>query len=293
MDKIRLGKEINKWRKHRNLTQINLADGICHQSEISRIEKGEVFPSIDILHLIASKLKIPVSYFYEVLIYDDVDSKNLFYEKILKLSKSKKYQEIRRIVENELLKKNEHPEFTQFLKWQYWTSTYNLKKTDMATCLLELYQLLKKSTLGTDSYIELQIKNSIANIYAENNQTEKSIILYEEILKYEVSKEGFIDLKIKVLYNYGRSLYLQEKYDLSLLQNEEGFQLCIENRNMNLIGHLLFQKAECLEKLNYSFQEISMVYQKAHFFFELLNLEYYQNIIKNKKSMYLHTTLTS
>ena len=57
MDKIRLGKEINKWRKHRNLTQINLADGICHQSEISRIEKGEDFPSIDILHLIASKFK--------------------------------------------------------------------------------------------------------------------------------------------------------------------------------------------------------------------------------------------
>lgn len=287
MDKLRLGKEIKKWRKHRNLTQINLADGICHQSEISRIEKGEVFPSIDILHLIASKLKIPVSYFYEVLIFDDVDYKNLFYEKILKLSKSKKYQEIRTIVENELLKKNEHPEFTQFLKWQYWTSIYNLKKTDMVTCLLELNQLIKKSTLGTDSYIELQIKNSIANIYAENNQTDQSIILYEEILKYEVSKEGFIDLKIKVLYNYGKSLYLQKKYDLSLLQNEEGIQQCIDKRNMNLIGHLLFQKAECLEKLNYSFHEISMVYQQAYFFFELLNLEYYQNIMYTKKSIYL------
>ena len=60
----------------RGLTQKQLSDNICHQSEVSRIESGAVYPSMDILQGIAAKLQVPIIHFYEVLIYSDIERKN-------------------------------------------------------------------------------------------------------------------------------------------------------------------------------------------------------------------------
>lgn len=72
----KLGSEIKKIRVMRGLTQKQLSDNICHQSEVSRIESGAVYPSMDILQGIAAKLQVPIIHFYEVLIYSDIERKN-------------------------------------------------------------------------------------------------------------------------------------------------------------------------------------------------------------------------
>ena len=43
------------------MSQKKLAEGICTQTIISRLEKGEVTPSIDIFFKIIKKLNIPTS----------------------------------------------------------------------------------------------------------------------------------------------------------------------------------------------------------------------------------------
>ena len=84
----KLGSEIKKIRVMRGLTQKQLSDNICHQSEVSRIESGAVYPSMDILQGIAAKLQVPIIHFYEVLIYSDIERKK--YLKIeLNVSKKK------------------------------------------------------------------------------------------------------------------------------------------------------------------------------------------------------------
>jgi HTH-type transcriptional regulator, pleiotropic regulator of extracellular virulence genes len=65
MNDIKLGDEVKKLRKLRGLTQKQLAENICHQSEISRIEAGSVYPSVYILHGISEKLEVPLAYFYK------------------------------------------------------------------------------------------------------------------------------------------------------------------------------------------------------------------------------------
>ena len=287
MDKVRLGNEIKKWRKLRKLTQVDLARDACNQSEISRIEKGEVFPGIDLLQVFSSKLNVPVSYFYEVLIYDDVENKNAFFKKVLKLSKSKRYEEVRNLVEIELKKNVEHPEIHKFLLWQYWTSTYILKKTDIDTCIIELSLLLERKTFGTNLYLDLHIKNSIANFYVEKTEFNKSVKLYEEILSHDINQEGFSELQIKVLYNYAKLLYIHYKEDLSLSMINRGIELSIKNNDMTFLGQLYYQKGECLERLKFPSCEIVENYKKAAFFFELLQLDYYKDIIENKKYMYI------
>ena len=59
----KLGSEIKKIRVMRGLTQKQLSDNICHQSEVSRIESGAVYPSMDILQGIAAKLQVPIIHF--------------------------------------------------------------------------------------------------------------------------------------------------------------------------------------------------------------------------------------
>lgn len=287
MDKNRLGKQIKRLRKSKKLTQVDLASGICHQSEISRIEKGEVLPSIDLLHHFSYKLKTPVSYFFDVLIFDDVERKETFYKSIMELSKRKKYTEIQKEVELELSKKEEHPEFRQFLYWQYWTTSYLLGRVSLNTCITELQLLLKKNTTGTHVFLDLLIKNSLANFYGESKNYKKGEELYQEILSSDINSVGIINLKIKVLYNYGKLLYITGKYQESLLHVEEGIRKSINIYSMDLIGQLYYQKGECLEKLGHSHHEISKIYQKAAFFFELLNMDYYREIIETKKLAFL------
>jgi HTH-type transcriptional regulator, pleiotropic regulator of extracellular virulence genes len=62
-----IGVEVKKLRKSKGLTQQELAKNICHQSEISRIEAGNVYPSMYILYGISGKLDVSMSYFYELL----------------------------------------------------------------------------------------------------------------------------------------------------------------------------------------------------------------------------------
>ena len=94
MHAAKLGAEIKKIRMLRGLTQKQLSDNICHQSEVSRIEAGSVYPSMDILQGIAAKLRVPIIHFYEVLIYSDIERKKQFKDHIIVLCKQKKYKEI-------------------------------------------------------------------------------------------------------------------------------------------------------------------------------------------------------
>ncbi len=61
---IHIGKVIRDLRKKSGMTQDQLADGICSRSYISRMEKGDIIPSPDLLQLLAERLKVSVDALY-------------------------------------------------------------------------------------------------------------------------------------------------------------------------------------------------------------------------------------
>lgn len=287
MDKKVLGNEIKRLRKSVNMTQIELALDICNQSEISRLEKGAVFPSIDVLHLIANKLKVSTFHFFEILIHDNLVQKNNLTEQILYFGKNKNYNEVFKITESELKKNEFHPEFKQFLLWQHYISAYYLKKISIDTCLIELKLLLRQKIFGTNILQELFIENSIANLNAEKSQFKESIKYYNSILEKEVNSSEYDSFIIKVLYNLSKVLYLDNQIEQSLTKADQAIDISCKNHDMSLIGQAYFQKAECLEKLNKDNSEIADCYSKSLFFFKLLNLKYYEKIVYEKKNQYI------
>lgn len=60
LDQVRFGNEISYLRK-RGLTQNMLANKLCTQALISKIEQGQVLPGIDILYELSIRLKVPLT----------------------------------------------------------------------------------------------------------------------------------------------------------------------------------------------------------------------------------------
>lgn len=46
------------------LSQQTLAEGICEQSQISKIERGHFIPSADLLFKLSQRLEVPLDYFF-------------------------------------------------------------------------------------------------------------------------------------------------------------------------------------------------------------------------------------
>jgi transcriptional regulator with XRE-family HTH domain len=66
MDYALIGKKIKELRKIVGLTQSELAEEICTQALISRIEKGDIYPSATAIYQISKKLGVDVNYFFEI-----------------------------------------------------------------------------------------------------------------------------------------------------------------------------------------------------------------------------------
>ena len=81
-------------RKEFGFSQAVLAEGICEQSQISKIERGNYMPAADLLYKLARRLQVPVEYFfddhYEVVSHL-ADFKNLS----TKLLEDRNYKELK------------------------------------------------------------------------------------------------------------------------------------------------------------------------------------------------------
>lgn len=288
LDKQKLGFEIKRWRKMKKMTQSQLAEKICNQSEISRIEAGDFFPSIEILYLISNKLRVPIDIFFNALNHEELEEMKAIQKTVWKLSISKNYEDLLPYVEKLLSKKmGFHPEMEKFLLWQKYIAQYCLKKIDWQYCLAEISLLLRKNTIGTDRELDLHIKVSTANILAENKSYNKSITLYKEILKEKLETPAADKIKIKAYYNYGKLLFLKKDFPTALEVTADGIALSSSTNDMSLLGQFFFQKGAIMEELHFPPDKIAVNYKKAAFFFDELGLQVYKNILAEKKASFL------
>lgn len=288
LDKQRLGLEIKKQRKKRNLTQKELASNICNQSEISRIEKGNYLPSTDVLYLIATKLSIPISYFFEVLIHEERELTSSLEKKVNDLTAKKEYGKVYQYTSEILFEHTVlHPETKKFLQWQKLIAAFHLKKIDVKKCIYETELLLREEVVGTNILMNLYIKNSLANLFAEDKKYEKSSLLYEEIMSESQELIGIERFRIKIFYNYGKLHYLKNNFAMSLNLTERGIELAQQAADMSLIGQLYYQKGSIQEQMNLPKDLIALTFQKAFFFFEILELQVLKKILLEHKSHFL------
>ncbi|WP_078392779.1 helix-turn-helix domain-containing protein [Shouchella patagoniensis] len=292
---LEVGRKIRDLRKYYRMTQEELAEGICTQASISKIEKNaETYISAQILYSISQRLGVSIEYFFndnEVL---NISYINEVCDQLNELVTNKNYGEAYEIVKLE--KKNvkfiTKRHLKKYLLWrEALCINYLFGKKPEALEMINEALLLSETTEKNYSLEDLDIVTSKAILLGELEDWKASLDLYNTILenikKIPYQKDRLT--LINIFYNASRSAIKLNDYNQALLFCNKGILVCKQEKTFFLLGHLNYQKAECLIHINMQDMATPLqFYRKALALFEEAEQEKYIDIVTMKINKLIH-----
>ncbi|WP_242308238.1 helix-turn-helix domain-containing protein [Bacillus cereus group sp. BfR-BA-01524] len=282
-----LGITIKELRIKKNISQSELCHGICSQSQISKIEKGMIYPSSIMLYQLSERLGIDPNNIFAL-----TQNKRLKYVENVKYVikdclKQKQYKELYEIVKKEKNLNNfQTKEEKQFLIWHEAIAIFMVDKS-LKTALDFLNNALKLTLTNSDflSEREIDIMQTMAIFYAENKEYEKSI----NILKRCLSNFNKLDfprdkeIKLKIMLNLAKSLDFTYQHEEAIKYIDKGIKLAINLNTLYLLGELFYLKGQLLLKIKqHNVEDVIYNWKKALFIFELTEKEYYTKMLPDE-----------
>ncbi|CAM3772527.1 helix-turn-helix domain-containing protein [Mesobacillus zeae] len=271
----KIGKQLKMLRKEKNLTQKQLAVGICSQAFISQLEKGFIIPSSDILYKLSKRLGVDVHYFHET---DDqyLDEVIGHIRYCLRIGD---YQNLQETLDNEktiILKTKENE---QLYYWLQGICSYYLNN-DLNKSIKLFNDALNVFYNNESQYTlrEVEILNSMANVFSDDKNftvAEKYYLKCLKLLKqitHDDSKSNKI-VNVRILYNYSKLLYRTNKLEKSLSYIEQGILICNKIDSNYLLAELIFQKS----LVYYYLSKYELSYQAMRDSLVLFQVTGYQN----------------
>ncbi|TXR62128.1 transcriptional regulator [Bacillus sp. AY18-3] len=282
-----LGITIKELRIKKNISQSELCHEICSQSQISKIEKGVIYPSSILLYQLSERLGVDPNNIFAL-----TQNKKLKYIENVKYVikdciRQHQYTELYEIVTKEKNLNNfQTKEDKQFLLWHEAIAIYEVNRSTK-TALTLLNNALKLTVTNVDclSEREIDIMQTMAIFHGENKEYKKSI----NILKRCLNNFNNLDfprdkeIKLKIIYNLSKCLNYTCQYEEALKYIDKGIQLAINLNTLYLLGELYYGKGSNLLKLKQSNDEnVANNMKTALFIFELTKNENKLKIIKKE-----------
>lgn len=235
-----LGERLRYYRLKKGLTIRELAEGICNESTVFRLEKSKQLPRLEILKDLSEKLDVPL---HVMLFSYDKDIHRLkklcreltYFEDYLALEIA--LEELKKVNDtlNDLYSQNDT---VKFIKWHESIIFHKFHKdNDRAITLLR--SLLESDITFNEN--DLGILNSMGLIYIDSGEYELSLQYFEKAFS-KLDDALVIDdltLKPRIKYNYAFVLYYLDKKDHAL---QVGFELLyyLKSNHLNyLLGEIL------------------------------------------------------
>ncbi|MED3201359.1 helix-turn-helix domain-containing protein [Bacillus toyonensis] len=282
-----LGITIKEIRIKKNISQSELCHGICSQSQISKIEKGIIYPSSILLYQLSERLGIDPNNIFAL-----TQNKKLKYVKNVKYvmrdcAKQKQYKELYEIVKQEKKQNNfQSKEDKQFLIWHEAIAIFEVNRSTK-TALTLLNHALKLTLTNFDflSEREIDIMQTMAIFYAEHKEYEKSINILRRCLtnfnKLDFPKDK--EIKLKIILNLAKFLDLTYQHEEAIKYLDKGIKLAINLDTLYLLGELYYLKSQYLLKIKqHNEEDVVNNMKKALFIFELREKEHYIQMIKDE-----------
>ncbi|PEI84508.1 helix-turn-helix domain-containing protein [Bacillus toyonensis] len=282
-----LGITIKEIRIKKNISQSELCHGICSQSQISKIEKGMIYPSSILLYQLSERLGIDPNNIFAL-----TQNKKLKYVKNVKYvmrdcAKQKQYKELYEIVKQEKKQNNfQSKEDKQFLIWHEAIAIFEVNKSTK-TALTLLNHALKLTLTNSDflSEREIDIMQTMAIFYAEHKEYEKSINILRRCLtnfnKLDFPRDK--EIKLKIILNLAKFLDLTYQHEEAIKYLDKGIKLAINLDTLYLLGELYYLKSQYLLKIKqHNEEDVVNNMKKALFIFELREKEHYIQMIKDE-----------
>jgi transcriptional regulator with XRE-family HTH domain len=285
MDFAAVGKKIKELRKNSGLSQEELAEGVCTQAQISKIEKGDVFPYASTLYQISQKLGVDVNYFFDIGTTPRLDYVQEVFQQLQILRRSLKFEEMMEIVRaeehNPLFMQNNKNK--QILLWHKGIYLYEVRK-DLDKSVETLQEAINITSLKGKilQERELEILLSLGAIYF-NEDLDKALEVFEEIKVHLqiLPHLNNYSIKTRLLYNLARVLTRLVRIEESNKYCEDAIKWALHKDSLYLLGELHYQIGYNLELLNQP-QKAKSYMEKALIVFELQEDDKYINFIRNK-----------
>ncbi|WP_044339945.1 helix-turn-helix domain-containing protein [Rossellomorea aquimaris] len=286
MDFSVVGQKIKELRKNIGLSQEELAEGICTQAQISKIEKGDVFPYASTLFLISRKLGVDVNYFFDIGMTPRLDYVQEVSKQLQIARRSMNYKEMKEIVtaeeENPLFFNNNRN--LQLLQWHKGIYQYELNKNvGKAEEILREAISLSHTTDKIWTEREIEILLTIGVMYSEEGDWKKALEIYQEVKTHILALPNLHDftLRTRLYYNIARVLTRLKNFEESIQYCNEAIDWCVLKDNMYLLGELHYHIG-----YNYELQgiinEAQKYMQKALIVFELQGDDKFIQFIRRK-----------
>ncbi len=137
-----VGKKIKALRETRGITQSELSEGICDRTFISKIEKGQVHPSADILYKICIRLNISIDELEYYTSETHYEYTKQLKEDIRRAARERDYKRVKSLVSNSIKSPlYQDGIMKSFLLWNKGIATYYLTQNN-SKALEELQEAL-------------------------------------------------------------------------------------------------------------------------------------------------------
>jgi transcriptional regulator with XRE-family HTH domain len=284
LDFLAIGKKIKELRKVLRLSQQDLANGICTQAQISKIEKGDVYPYATTLYLISQKLGVDVNYFFDIGKTPRIDYVQEVGRQLKIARRNLDYRTILEIVKTE----EKNPLFTQNrvnlqeLLWHKGICEYMLNHDlETALCLFDEAISLTFEKVWSEKEIEILLAKGA--IYFEEKRYDEALKVYlqakEQLeLLHHLQDETIMT---RLLYSISTTYTRLGRFEDSTTKCKKAISWCLKQDTLYLLGELHYQIGYNFE-LQRHYDRAKAFMEKALIIFELQSDVKYMQFIRNK-----------
>ncbi|HEM3619222.1 TPA: helix-turn-helix transcriptional regulator [Streptococcus suis] len=264
-----LASRIKNRRKELKLSQKELAEGICKQGQISRLENGEYTPGSELLHQLAKKLSVSMDYFFDEQILNESTELIEFKKLARRFIAQRNYESLKYIYDLE--KEKSHRLSLSDKTYLEWIgSLVDFYVCDRRELAIERLEKALKSTHKADINY-LQISNTLFNFYYDTDNLVRFDTIKEELTTHlkqlTLNTIEELELSVKFNYNLSRYFWLQNNTESAIKQVTATIKLCQEYRTT----YLLADSFLLLGNLSQSFSEkltTKGYFENAHFLYK-------------------------
>ena len=235
-----LATRLKNRRKELKMSQRELAEGICKQGQISRLENGEFTPGADFLYALSKKLKVSIDYFFNEQIVEEIDELSEFKKLAQTFITNRNYESLKYIYELESVKVHHLSLVNKFyMEWiKSLIDFYFYGQKEEAVARLE--KVLSQLSVTDLTY--LQVANTLFNFYYDIEDLESFNDIREK-LEYQVNQLKLntieeLNLSIKFNYNVCRYLWLQNNTEEAITKITDTINQCKTYRTTYLLADL-------------------------------------------------------
>ena len=235
-----LAEKFRTKRKELGLSQKTLAEGICEQSQISKIERGYFMPSADLLFKLSRRLEVPLDYFFNEQVEVKSNLSN-FKQLSTRLLEDRNYEDLEYLYKIEIDRRQFLSlEDRMYLEWiKAIIEFYQYDIQDEAISRLE--NILSKTP--SNSLIYLNAMNTLSNFYSlvgrEKDYEANYYLLMELYQIKNLDYQEFLFGYIRVRYNYAHYLVSKERYTEAIQEAFETIEVCKTKQTSYQLAPLL------------------------------------------------------